>query len=256
MKALVLRLDAPMLSFGTTAIDHLGFTDYFPGTALLTGLIGNALGWEHRDFDKLQRLQERLRYAARWDIRPVRMVDYQTVDLGQPKMAEAGWTTRGKPEHRTGGSAKKETHQRYRHYWTDGLMTVVLTLLDEEEPDLNQIAQALRRPSRPLFLGRKSCLPSRPLLDPHTPIVEGEDLLEILRRVPRWVRSVGKDSRRHTGSEDLLPACWPDEIGTPSEIRGELKRVFDLRDWKNQLPAGSRWRMEGVIDVKESIEVN
>ncbi|CAM3537133.1 type I-E CRISPR-associated protein Cas5/CasD [Hydrogenibacillus schlegelii] len=255
MKAVVLRLDGPMLAFGTTAVDHHGFTDYFPGTALLTGLLGNALGWDHRDFDRLQRLQERLRYAARWDVRPVRLVDYQTVDLGQPKMVEPGWTTRGRPEHRSGGTAKKEIHQRFRHYWTDGLMTVVLTLLNEEEdPGLNGILEALRRPSRPLFIGRKTCLPSRPLLDPSTPLVEGDDLLELLRRIPRWIRRGRAESRRE--AEDLLPACWPDELGTPSGVRGELRRVFDLRDWANQLPAGSRWRMEGLIEVKDSIEVN
>lgn len=242
MKALVLRIDAPLVSFGTVLVDQHGFVDTFPGTAMLTGLIANALGWTHGDFDQLEALQRRIEYAARWDVPPQRMIDYHTVDLGQPKMSQPGWTTRGKPEHREGGqSAKFGTHQRYRHYWADGLMTVVLTLRGHADPSLETVRDALRRPARPLFLGRKACLPARPLLDPETPVVDGEDLLAILRRVPVWDRS----GSRAKGNEPLL-ACWPADLAT--DIRGEIRRVFDLRDWANQVPAGSRWRVDGAIE--------
>jgi len=62
---------------------------------MLTGLIGNALGYDHSDFAKLTDLQERLDFAARWDVDPEVMVDYHTVDLGSPKMRNPGWTTSG-----------------------------------------------------------------------------------------------------------------------------------------------------------------
>lgn len=233
-----------MMSFGGVVVDQHGFIDAFPGTAMLTGLIANALGWHHGDFERPETLQRRLEYAARWDVRPQRMIDYHTVDLGQPKMAEAGWTTRGVPEHREGGQAARfGTHERYRHYWTDGLMTVVLTLVDDSEPDLETVADALRHPARPLFLGRKTCLPARPLLDPQTPIVNGEDLLAILRRLPVWDRT-----GRPAEPQESLLACWPGRLGILG--RGELRRVFDLRDWANQVPAGSRWRVEGRIEIE------
>lgn len=241
MRALVLRLDAPLMSFGTVMVDQHGFSDRFPGTAMLTGLIANALGWRHDQFDRLQRLQERIDYAARWDSQPHQLIDYHTVDLGQAKMSEPGWTTRGTPEHRGGGEgAKRGTHQRYRHYWADGLMTVALTLRDGGEPDLEMVQDALRQPARPLFLGRKTCLPARPLLDPYTPMVEGPDLLTILRNVPVWARNGSPTSGAQT-----LSACWPAELGVAG--RGELRLVYDLRDWANQLPAGSRWRAEGPL---------
>ena len=240
MKALVLRLDAPLMSFGSVMIDQHGFTDRFPGTAMLTGLVANALGWRHDQFEDLQSLQERIEYAARWDIQPQEMVDYHTVDLGQPKMREPGWTTRGVPEHRGGGEAKTGTHQRYRHYWADGLMTVVLGLKGEDNPDLETVRAALQRPVRPLFLGRKTCLPARPLLDPFTPVVEGADLLTILREVPVWTR----DGKPRTGAAILL-ACWPAELGVGEG--GEIRQVYDRRDWANQIPAGSRWRAEGLL---------
>lgn len=242
MKALILRLDAPLMSFGGVMIDQHGFIDRFPGTSLFTGLIGNALGWRHGDFQRLQSLQDRLQYAARWDVEPERIVDYHTADLGQPKMRQPAWTTRGEPEHRAGGQAAKYgTHIRYRHHWADGLMTVALALAGEGEPDLEAARAALERPARPLFLGRKACLPARPLLDPE-PMREGPDLLTILRGTPLWDRH-----GRPLENGGDLEACWPAELGLPGGTRGEIRRVYDLRDWPNQLPAGNRERAEGII---------
>ena len=241
MKALVLRLDAPLLAFGGVAVDAHGVIDRFPGTAMMTGLFGNALGWDHADARSLQTLQGRLQLAARWDLEPVELVDYHTVDMGQPKMADSGWTTRGKPEHRLGGSAAKfGTHQRYRHYWADGLMTVVATLSPPDaDPGLEALEAAVRHPQRPLFLGRKTCLPSRPLLDPAHPLVEGANLYEILAGVPVW-----DHSGRPAAAWGQRPACWPADIEAD---RSQVRRVYDLREWVNQIPVGSRMRREGFI---------
>ena len=43
---------------------------------------------------------------------------------------KGGWTTQV-PDYRSGGQVG--THQRYRHYWVDGLMTLVLALKTEDE---------------------------------------------------------------------------------------------------------------------------
>lgn len=241
MRALILRFDAPLMSFGGVMIDHHGFIDRFPGTAMLTGLIANALGWHHREFERLHALQARIRFAARWDTSPERIIDYHTVDLGQEKMRYPGWTTRGVPEHRAGGpDARFGTHIRLRHYWADGLLTCVLALAGDGEPDLEAVKLALQRPARPLFFGRKCCLPARPLLDPLCPDLEGENLLAILAKVPVWSRK-GEPVERPQPME----ACWPAELGVAG--RGQIRRVFDLRDWANQLPTGSRDRAEGMM---------
>ena len=224
MRALVLRFEALMMSFGGPIVDHNNYTDRFPGTSMLTGMIGNAMGWKHRDVNKLQALQDSIQYAARWDRDPELLVEYQTADLGQPSLAKPGWTTRGDDESRGGGPAKRGTHQRYRHYWVDGLMTVAL------HGDITTIRHALDHPVRPLFIGRKSCIPLRHVVDDYT---EGENLFDIIRDIPlSW------------GSEGPRPSCWPAQLG---EDRGEIRRVYDLRDWKAGLPAGSRLRREGAI---------
>lgn len=244
MIAAVLRLDAPMLSFGGVIVDHHGFTDRFPGTAMLCGLFGNALGYSHRDHALLHRLQERIVYAARWDVPPrSSMVDYHTVDLGSPHMRSAGWTTRGKPEHRDGGaSARQGIHQRYRHYWCDGLMTVVVALIGDDAPGTSDVVEALCRPVRPLFLGRKTCLPARPLLDPSTPELDGDSVREILRRVPVWTRE-GIPAE----ISPLREASWTvEEVGEQDEAQ-IIGMVHDQRDWRNQVMAGSRVRAVGLL---------
>ena len=129
MDILLLRFDAPMMSFGDVIVDHNNTTDRFPRLSLLAGLFGNALGYRHGDADALEALQSRISFAARWDHAPERLIDYHTVDLGQKKLCMPGWTTHGKTEWRGGaGTTRKGTHQRYRHYWVNGVMTLSVTL--------------------------------------------------------------------------------------------------------------------------------
>lgn len=244
MNAIVLRLDALLMSFGGVMVDHHGVIERFPATSMFTGMIGNALGWRHADGQKLDSLQDRLVVAARWDVSPEALVDYQTVDLGQPKMANPGWTTRGQPEGRGNTSkAKMGTHQRYRHHWVDGLMTVILSLDPGEGPTVEDAALALRRPFRPLFIGRKACLPSRPLLDPDTPLIEGATLLDALNQVPVWDRR-----GRPVFASEPLEACWPAAEPVPEGVVvGRVREVPDRRNWISQLPTGGTWRAEGLL---------
>lgn len=237
MDALILRFDAPLMSFGGVMVDQHNVTDRHPGLSLFAGLIANALGWQHRDFDRIGRLQERLLIASRWDIAGESVRDYHTVDLGQEKMRHPGWTTRGRPEHREGGpDARYGTHQRYRHYWANGLVSSALSLTDTEEaPTLEELEAALRHPARPLFIGRKTCLPAAPILIGRR---SGADLLAILRAEPRAACKV-----RHASG--AMSTRWPAELGQSNEA--QIRPVYDQRDWRNQWHAGSRQVAEGLL---------
>lgn len=160
---LLLRLEAPLLAFGGVAVDARGGTDAFPAVSLLTGLLGNALGWQRNYTDALQTLQDRLRYAVRVDRRGTLLTDYQTADLDH---ADEGWTTHGRPEGRKGGAGTYEgQHQRWRDYHADAALTIALTLdPPDQAPDLTTLMQALDTPARPLFIGRKPCLPAGRIL--------------------------------------------------------------------------------------------
>ena len=241
MRVLVLRFDAPLVSFGAPAIDQNGVVQSFPAVSMLTGLIANALGWDHRDVDKLEHLQERVRHAARIDRRGEALLDYQTVDLGQDWMLaeKAGWTTRGRIANR-GGASGEGTHQRYQHYRADSVHTIALTLVGDEAPSPDDVAAALQEPERPLFIGRKCCLPAAPIL---FDVIDAASLVAVLASLPR--------ARR--GDPGPLPASWWDgDDATESDGESRVVPVTDERDWRNRVHVGRRLMREGHVSPPEA----
>jgi CRISPR system Cascade subunit CasD len=237
---LILRFDAPLISFGGMIVDENGVTRQFPGCAMLTGLLANALGYDHSDFPLLQALQQRLRYAVRCDLPGSEIADYQTVDLSLPWMRQ-GWTIRGIVEGRGSGKANSGTHIRYRRFIADSVYTTALTLIDhDDQPTLDQVAAALREPARPLFIGRKPCLPSEPILCGR---VEAPTLLGALEAYPLA-------SRARPGHP--FNAWWPgdEDVGRPES---RLIPITDERDWRNQIHVGRRWIHEGIINVDKPV---
>src|SRR5690606_30720263 len=116
-----------LMAFGAPLVDNYNRIKDFPGLAMLTGLIANALGWHHADYDRLNTLQHHLRYAALRDRTGYELIDYQTVELSQPSLVGTGWTTRHQVEKREGQN-KGEFHIRYRYYRADARCYVALTL--------------------------------------------------------------------------------------------------------------------------------
>lgn len=239
MKVLLLRFDAPLVSFGAPTVDHNGVVQRFPARSMLTGLIANAFGWTHGDANALDTLQDRLGFAARIDRRGEELVDYQTVDLGLPWMlpTRSGWTSEGRIARRTGASSEA-THQRWRHYRADSVTTVALVLSDGV-PTLQAVEEALKCPARPLFIGRKCCLPASRILQG---TVDADSPLAALVALPRLVR----------GDTGPLPVTWWD-ADDPATLVGESRAVAvtDERDWANQIHVGRRMMREALIDPPE-----
>jgi CRISPR system Cascade subunit CasD len=228
MRFLVLHLDGPLMSFGDVLVDRNGPTGPAPGASLLTGLLANALGWSHEDVGPLQALQDSLVFAVRLDRAGQLMEDFHTVDLGQPHLTGTGWTTRGRLEGRGGGDAKEGTHIRARHYWADRVMTLAVSVVASPHAPvtLENLAAAIRRPARPLFIGRKSCLPSRPLFGGY---VEAGTPAEAATNAP-WPAGV-------------VPELSIVEVWSPAaEEAGDGHTVLarDLRRWAVQQHSGRR----------------
>lgn len=245
MDCLILRFDAPLMSFGAVVVDHLHPIWRFPASSMLTGLLGNALGWEHAEVDRLDGLQARLRFAARWDAEPEPLTDYQTVDLGQDFLVDTGWTTRGRREDRKGGTAATGTHQRWRDHWANGVLTLALALDGDGRPTLDDIGSALRRPARPLFLGRKPCLPAAPLLVGRR---EAAGVRAALLAEPPCADEIVGRRRR----PERVLALWPSDEGpqdlpsVPVDVREQDR--FDLRDWRRNIHLGSRRYALGYLE--------
>jgi CRISPR system Cascade subunit CasD len=237
MDVLLLRFDAPLMSFGRAVIDQYGVIQAFPPLSLMTGLIANGLGYHHREAERLQALQQRIQYAVRQDRAGERLMDYHTVDLGQDHLLEdRAWTTHHQTEGRA-GAASTGTHIRYREYWAGAIYTIALALLPESNsPSLDDVEQALKWPARPLFIGRKNCLPASPVLLGRDS--NAMDLLDALRRAPV---PPGVESR------PAMMAWWPT---TPAAEQGVEKGPYsDARDWKNQIHVGQRWVATGLLKM-------
>lgn len=238
MDVLILRLQAPLMAFGATAVDNRGVIDRFPAASMLTGLLANALGFDQSDGAIHDRLQQRLIFAARLDKAGQRLIDYQTVDLGQPLFDATGWTTWGRREDRRGGPASSGTHIRFRHYWAGACCTIALRLQPlDETPTIDDLAIALERPARPLFIGRKSCLPSGPLL------AERQNAVSVLKALERSPLPEDASAVRR------YEAQWPATDGERAGSR--LVEICDTRDWTNQFHSGRRFVFRGEIEVRQ-----
>ena len=221
-----LRLTAPLMAFGGVAIDHVGPTRDFPSASSLTGLLANALGWRREEGARHQALQDMLIFGTLSVFPKGRSMPLVVTDAQNAKLekSDRGWTTLGTPEGRA-GATYDSPHRRRRDYLADHETRVVLRLAGGDGPTLDDVATALDRPARPLFIGRKSCLPASPLLQGHA---EGATAYAALR-------SLGFNGH----------AIWPDEGEGPD---GALRHnVADLRNWHSGLHGGSRVVIEGQI---------
>lgn len=240
MDILILRLEAPLMSFGAPIVDRHGKIQAYPALSMISGMLGNALGYDHSDADKLQKLQQRLCYASRQDRAGQQIQDYQTVDLSQKFMRDKnGWTTKGWLDKRKGGAASKGTHIRLRDYRADAIHTVALTLQSgNESPDIDKLATALRHPARPLFIGRKPCLPSAPLL---VEKIKAENLVTALQKTNLAVRA---------DKLETYSAWWPVSKEQDHPQADIKKPVTDKRDWLNQIHVGERWIAHGQLKIE------
>ena len=233
MRWMHLRLRAPMAAFGGEIVDAHGVIRNMPAQSMLTGLLANALGWVRSMRAEHQALQERIVFGAVWErnIGLSRMTDYQTAQLGK---SDRAWTTRGAPAGRAGGAATYAgAHQRWREYHADPRMAVVLRLEPvDPAPTLDVLADALDRPARPLFIGRKCCLPSSRIFGGW--VEDAPNAHAALEAV------AGSD-----GGGKL--AFWPEAEGPAGAGR---RTVTDERNWITGLHGGGRFVREGLIRPK------
>lgn len=132
MTVLLLRLAAPMQSWGTSSRFSRRNTDRTPSKSGIVGLLAAAEG--RRRTDPLEGLLD-LRVGVRTEQAGTIERDFQTA-------AEEGERT--------------PISLSYRFYLADA---VFLAAVEGRRPVLEGLREALRRPAFPLFLGRRSCPP-------------------------------------------------------------------------------------------------
>lgn len=235
---LLLRLEAPLMAFGSEMVDARGPIRDFPAGSMLTGLLANALGLDRTERAAHQRLQDRLVFGVRLDDPGERLRDFQTATLGA---GDRGWTTRGQPEGRAGGAATYGSpHIRERDYLADACVTVALRLEPgEEAPTVAKLAEALAEPARPLFLGRKPCLPTGPLL---LGVVEAATVLDALVDAPSSDRMPNGASVGYV----LVGRAEDEAKGRLKPV--EILALTDERNWLAGVHVGLRRAIRGVSE--------
>lgn len=231
------------MSFGSTSVGEIGPTDELPGPSFLTGLVANALGYDRADGQRHDDLQRRIVFGAALVRRGSVVIDFQTSRLDQD---DCGWTTSGQPTERstsgtyqvdpdefrrTGRNDKVRTNRRWRHARSDSRVLVALRLEPSDGgPDLDAVSEALLRPARPMFLGRKPFIPSRRIL-------AGEIEARTVRGA-LWEWLAGE-----MDSPGAVRARWTASEGG----QGRLLRTDQLRNWRSGVHAGSCALVEGTL---------
>ena len=163
MAALLLRLAAPLQSWGADSKFETRKTNREPTKSGVIGLLAAALGLRRDDAAGIARLNG-LHFAVRADREGSLLVDFHTAN---------------REEDRKKGKAPYVT---YRHYLQDAVFLVGLE--SEDTALLQELETALKHPVYPLYLGRRSCPPTLPLC---LGIRAGE-LLDTLRAEPLLVK--------------------------------------------------------------------
>lgn len=144
MATLLLRLSGPMQSWGTGSRFDLRETNKEPSKSGVIGLLAAARGIDRGDWEGLRPMVD-VRMGVRHDRRGVLRYDYQTA----------------KDIIAADSSKVHETAISRRFYLADALFLVGLE--SENESLLKEMSAALRCPTWPLSLGRKSYVPSEPV---------------------------------------------------------------------------------------------
>jgi len=236
---LVFLLSAPMASFGGYAGHERRGSEPVPMRSAMLGLVGAALGIDRADADRQAALRV-YSVAVQSFLKSAPLRDYHTVQT-IPTVRAKRPATRENASARAGRDAN--TIITIRDYRCDVLVGVALW--GDGRWTLDDLAAHLRRPSFPLYLGRKSC----PLASPLNPeIVTATGPVEALAsiEIPEWLRPTGwseQDRRRFLVHSDPVDDLQPPPLSerVPSEPLDRQAWTFGERIvWHLNDPRGEQ----------------
>ncbi|WP_302212193.1 type I-E CRISPR-associated protein Cas5/CasD [uncultured Ruminococcus sp.] len=154
MAVLLLRLAAPLQAWGRSSKFIVRSTEREPTKSGVIGMIAAAMGIQRNDDAKKLAPLAQLRFGVRADKEGILLKDFHMVH----------------------GYKIADVTERY--YLSDAVFLAVLECDDKKL--LEEIAAALQKPVYPLYLGRKSCPPTLPVVLG----VKDEDMLTALKNEP------------------------------------------------------------------------
>jgi CRISPR system Cascade subunit CasD len=198
---LLFRLYGPMAAWGDIAVGEFRPSFAHPSKSAVLGLVAGALGIRREEDAAHRALASSLSFAVRVDALGIPMRDYHTA---QVPPSGSGRNKRTFTSRKDELSVPKETLGTIlstRDYRCDALYTVCFWSISESTYSLQQIAEALGKPTFVPYLGRKSCPPALPL---NAQLVQAENLKSALGRA-RFEDETFRNSLVRPAS---LPIYW------------------------------------------------
>ena len=225
MSVLILRLAAPMQSWGLQSRFSVRDTAREPTKSGVVGLLGAALGWPRdADFSDLNALL----MAARIDRPGTVRRDYHTAGGGTvPNRKAYGVAESSADINKPVTEGKLRTVLSNRYYLADADFRVALA---GEESLLRELERAVLAPRWSLFLGRKAFVPNQPLC---RGVTETTDLKAALCAEPWFYRSP-----RERKSFEEFPQCRAvfelpaDRVQESDDVRPDIIDTFASRDFQ------------------------
>jgi len=237
MKFLVFQLQAPLSSWGDTAVGEYRGSYEHPGESALIGLLGAALGIRREDEAAHAALRQGYGFAVGVQSGGKLLRDYHTAQV--PGRA----ALKGRP-HATRrdelGVPKDDlnTILSTRDYRQDAASLIAIQPRSDAAHPLEVLADALRKPRFVLYLGRKSCPPAAPL---HPVVITADSALGAFveyRKRLNDQREARKDRYGRLPLEpigDLIRLTWGDgvEAGIPAALSVPRKdRLIRRQGWQ------------------------
>ena len=148
MSTLLLRLAAPMQSWGSDSKFERRNTGRTPSKSGVIGLCAAALGYRRDEDKKISRLTQ-LKFGVRIDKPGLLLKDFHMAHQ------ESFWNPYDRSKINK-NARRNAAYLTIRYYLSDA---VFLVGLEGDEEYLSEIDSAIRAPFFPLYLGRRSCPP-------------------------------------------------------------------------------------------------
>lgn len=198
MNTLFLRLEGPLQSWGERGQWSVRDSATEPTKSGIVGLLACASGF-NRD-EQIRNLSESLTIAVRCDREGKPQVDYHTIGGGynEPQLLEAN----GSPKGNSQNPHTEISHRTYLHYAS------FLVAIQARAKLIEQLKFKTQNPVWTVFLGRKSCPPSRPLFEG---VGQFDSLDASVKQWPWYNPDIAAESRMKVRT---VVECIGDERGT------------------------------------------
>ena len=228
MSTLLIRLAAPLQSWGINSHFDTRSTERYPSKSGVLGLLAAACGIR-RD-GNLSGLCA-LRFGVRVDKEGTLLRDFHTAHIWREGVKHP---------------AGKDSYTTSRYYLADAVFLAGVESGDE--PFLRQLDNALRYPAFPLFLGRRACPPTLPL---SLGIRDGVDLLDALRnepwQAPDWYQKKAGSQKEVTRLRVITDAL-------PNDRRGAVIRDVPESFSPYYRQYGCRGAVDGYVPAMAETE--